>query len=129
MNDLIQLSIDKIVFGGSGMGHIEGKVCFVPFVLPGEEIKAKIVEEKKDYLVAECLEILKASPERIEAICEYFGSCGGCHYQNIPYQKQQQKVQSLPYLLLSIISRIFFTSRGLDLNQRPPGYEPDELPG
>ena len=48
----------------------------------------RLVEEKKNFARGEIVEILESSPDRIEAKCIHFGECGGCHYQNLPYEKQ-----------------------------------------
>ena len=85
----IKLKIDKYVYGGDAMGRLEdGRVAFVPFALPGEEIKANIIEDKKGFVRAEFLEVLKRSPQRIEPRCKHYTKCGGCHYQHLSYQEQ-----------------------------------------
>ncbi len=84
----VELGIEKFAGEGSAIGYDEGKVIFVRYALPGERIKANIYKETKDYAVGEPMEILKASPDRIKALCPYFGLCGGCDYQMLPYEKQ-----------------------------------------
>jgi 23S rRNA (uracil1939-C5)-methyltransferase len=49
-----------------------------------------LTEEKKNFARGEIVEILEPSPDRIVAKCKHFGECGGCHYQNLPYEKQLQ---------------------------------------
>ena len=61
---------------------------FVPFVLPGERVEAKIRQEKTGFARGSVACLIEASPERIEARCPYFRQCGGCHYQHIPYDRQ-----------------------------------------
>ncbi len=65
-----------------------GRAVFVPFGLPGELVRIRLVEEKKNFARGELLEVLEPSPERIAARCVHFGECGGCHYQNLPYEVQ-----------------------------------------
>ena len=67
-----------------------GQAVFVPFGLPGEIVKARLVEEKRGHVRAELVEVLEPSPERIEPKCSHFGVCGGCHYQHLSYQAQLQ---------------------------------------
>jgi len=62
----------------------------VPFGLPGEQVRVELTEDKKNFARGKLLELLKASPERIDAKCKHFEKCGGCHYQNLPYEKQLQ---------------------------------------
>jgi 23S rRNA (uracil1939-C5)-methyltransferase len=63
-------------------------VVFAPFCLPGERIRAAAEREKPGLVRARTLEVLEAAPERVDAGCEYFGRCGGCHYQHAPYEYQ-----------------------------------------
>ena len=46
------IEIEKMVYGGKGMGRVEGKVVFVPFAAPGERVQAEVVNEKRDYAEA-----------------------------------------------------------------------------
>jgi len=85
------LTLDSFAYGGESFGRsAEGRATFVPFALPGEKVRIRLVEEKRGFARGELLEVLEASPERIEPRCPHFGDCGGCHYQNIPYEKQLQ---------------------------------------
>jgi len=84
----VRLRITDIAFGGEGVGRLEQFVVFVPFVLPGEEIEAEITEVKKQFARARLLQVLTASPERVEPRCRYFSECGGCQYQHIAYPTQ-----------------------------------------
>src|SRR5690606_4337238 len=45
-------------------------------------------QEKQNFARGEILEIIKPSPDRIDPKCKHFTQCGGCHYQNLPYEKQ-----------------------------------------
>ena len=71
------------------MGRLDdGRAVFVPFGLPGERVKVRLTEEKKNFARGEIVEILEPSKERIIPTCKHFGECGGCHYQYLSYQKQ-----------------------------------------
>jgi 23S rRNA (uracil1939-C5)-methyltransferase len=80
--------VEKLVYGGDGLGRIDGRVVFAPFVLPGERIRAKAEQEKPGLVRARMLEVLDAAPERVVPPCPVFGLCGGCHYQHAPYEFQ-----------------------------------------
>lgn len=90
----LQLTIEKLVYGGDGLARMpadengRGKAAFLPFVLPGEEVEAKLTEEKPGFARARAEKILKASPKRIDPGCPYFQTCGGCHYQHTNYEHQ-----------------------------------------
>jgi 23S rRNA (uracil1939-C5)-methyltransferase len=91
---LLQLTIDKLIYGGDGLARGpatergKGKAVFVPFVLAGERIEARVLEEKPGFVRAEAHKVLQASPERTTPHCPYFGECGGCHYQHAGYESQ-----------------------------------------
>ncbi len=88
-----KLEITEMAHRGEAMGRLNGKVVFVPQAIPGEVVVAKPRLEKKDYMVAEIVEVLQPSPYRIEGACEVFGRCGGCSWQHIeyPYQLELKK--------------------------------------
>lgn len=85
---IIELEIEKIAFGGSGLGRYEGLVVFVPGTMPGDRIKAALTKIKKDFAEAELVEIVKKSPDRIPVKCKFFDKCGGCQFQFMPYNMQ-----------------------------------------
>ena len=78
-----------LIYGGEALGRLpDGKAVFVPYLLPGERARVQIVEEKRGYARAELLDLLEASPDRINPLCAHFFICGGCHYQHMPYERQ-----------------------------------------
>ncbi len=90
-----EISLEKLTYGSEAMGRLpdpqtgtRGRVVFVPFGLPGELVRVRLTQEKQNFARGELLEVIKASPDRIEPKCKHFGTCGGCHYQNLPYEKQ-----------------------------------------
>lgn len=90
LNDRFRMVIEKLSFGGAGLGRIDGKVCFVPRVLPGETVEVEIKKEKSDYCAARLLAVLKPSPFRIEEECPYGKFCPGCAYQQLAYQYENE---------------------------------------
>lgn len=85
---LIEITIEKLIEGGKGLGRYRQLPVFVPGVLPGETVTVRIVERRRSFLEGELKEIVKTSPDRIDPPCPYFQSCGGCQWQHIPYVKQ-----------------------------------------
>jgi tRNA/tmRNA/rRNA uracil-C5-methylase (TrmA/RlmC/RlmD family) len=85
---LIDLKIEDIAFGGKGVGREQGKAVFVPYTIDGELVSAEILREKKQFAVAEFVEVKESSPHRVTQGCPYFGCCGGCAYQHIDYEHQ-----------------------------------------
>jgi 23S rRNA (uracil1939-C5)-methyltransferase len=90
----LQLTIDKLVYGGDGLARLPadergpGKAAFLPFVLPGEQVEASLLEEKPGFARARAETILQPSPQRIAPHCPYYQRCGGCHYQHTSYEQQ-----------------------------------------
>src|SRR6202158_5480075 len=83
MPDELRISIEKLVYGGDGLAHADGNTVFVPYVLPGEEVRAAIKSKKKKLIWAELLEVTSAAKDRVKAKCAHFQKCGGCQYQPI----------------------------------------------
>src|SRR5579863_4497127 len=85
---IMDVKIERLIYGGEGLAHHDGATVFVPFVLPGESAAIEAVEQKKKFVRGRVERILQASPERIAARCPHFGVCGGCDYQQITYDAQ-----------------------------------------
>lgn len=89
-DDLITLELTGMAHGGSVIGRYEGRAIFVPYGIPGEQIRARIVQDKGRFAIAEVVEVLAKSQDRVQPPCPYFGEgkCGGCQFQQIDYTKQ-----------------------------------------
>ena len=73
---MILLKIEKLVFGGQGMGRLpDGRVCFVWNALPGEEVEVELTKDKKGFCEGIVRKIVKASPYRIEPKDDHFLAC------------------------------------------------------
>ena len=88
-------TIDKLAFGGNGVCRIDGKVCFVPFSCPGDEVSLRITAQKKSYCTASISEIITHSPSRTVPECAIFGACGGCSWQHINYTTQLEQKRNI----------------------------------
>ncbi len=84
----MKLQIDKLVYGGKGIGKISGRTFFVPYVVPGDVVEVKETLRKSGYSEAEVIRVLKRGKGRVKPKCPYFGKCGGCDWQHIDYQLQ-----------------------------------------
>lgn len=99
-DDEFELIIEDMTNLGIGIGRKtlnDGSrwVVMVPLVLPGEEVRVKIVSNTASYSTATLLKVLVPSNDRIQPKCEYFSTCGGCQYQhmNISSQHKWKKLQ------------------------------------
>jgi tRNA/tmRNA/rRNA uracil-C5-methylase (TrmA/RlmC/RlmD family) len=88
VKDPVRLTIEDLAFGGEGVARHEGRVIFVPWVIPGEVVEAEIIEEKKRFARARLRRVIEPSPDRVEPRCAYYGVCGGCQYQHLAYAAQ-----------------------------------------
>src|ERR1700693_3083164 len=88
MPDELRLLIEKLVYGGDGLSHADGNTVFVPYVLPGEEVRAAVKQKRNKLIWAKLEEVTSPAPQRLKAPCPHFGTCGGCHYQHIPATEQ-----------------------------------------
>ena len=86
----MDITIEKLIYGGDGLAHHEGSTVFVPFVLPAERVSAAPVERKKKFIRARVDKLIEPSAGRAVPPCPHFGACGGCNYQHIAYEAQLQ---------------------------------------
>jgi 23S rRNA (uracil1939-C5)-methyltransferase len=114
--------VEKLVYGGDGLGRLDGRVVFAPFVLPGERIRAAADREKPGMVHARTLEVLEASPERVSAGCEAFGHCGGCHYQHAPYEYQLTAKRAILQEALERVGKIRPPENIFTIAAEPWGY-------
>lgn len=89
------VQIEKPIYGGASLARVEGKAVFVPLALPGEQVRVRIVEEKRGYATAEVEEIIAAAAERVAPKCKHFGTCGGCQYQHAEYKAQVEMKRAI----------------------------------
>jgi len=82
------LTVETLVNGGAGLARYEGRVVFIPHSAVGDVVKCRVTKTKKNFLVAEIIEILKSAPKRRHPECPVSGDCGGCQWQHLPYQDQ-----------------------------------------
>ncbi len=84
----IELDITALTNLGLGLGRVDGWVVMVPYCLPGERVRARVWRNHANHSQADLVEVLKKSPQRVEAQCPLFGECGGCQYQHLSYEGQ-----------------------------------------
>jgi 23S rRNA (uracil1939-C5)-methyltransferase len=119
----MDLTIEKLIYGGEGLAHHDGATVFAPFVLPGERVAVTPVEQKKKFVRGRLEKILQASTERSAARCPHFGVCGGCHYQHIPYHAQLRYKSEILRETLRRLGRLEWTGEIVTRASSPPwGY-------
>lgn len=97
---LEHVTIEGIAAEGKALARVDDKVIFVPGVAPGDVVDIRITRKKKSFMEGVAIHFHEYSKDRVEPFCEYFGTCGGCKWQHLPYSmqlgfKQQQVVDSM----------------------------------
>jgi 23S rRNA (uracil1939-C5)-methyltransferase len=115
VNDVI---VDKWVYGGEGLARIDGRVVFVPAVLPGETARI----DAGDDVHARLLDVLTPAPERVPPPCPLFTICGGCHYQHAPYEYQLARKVEILREQLQRVGKIKFEGEIGVISGPPLGY-------
>jgi len=101
--ETIELSVEKVVYGGRGLAHLNNVAIFVANTVPGDRVIAKVVRTKKIFAEARILEVIEASHYRVITPCPYSDFCGGCTWQCIEYEKQLEYKHALVMELLNHI--------------------------
>ena len=88
IGDQLELRIERIVPNGFGIGFAEKLTVFTPLTATGDRVRVQIVQLKKRIAFAEIIEVLEPAPARVDPPCQYFGTCGGCDFQQMTYAAQ-----------------------------------------
>lgn len=91
----MQIRIERLSYGGRGVGKHNGKTVFVGNTVPGDVVEVRVTKDKKSYSEAEIEKITEPSPYRVRPVCEYFEKCGGCQWQNVDYQTQLHQKENI----------------------------------
>jgi 23S rRNA (uracil1939-C5)-methyltransferase len=84
----LELRVDSLAYGGSGVTRHDGFVVFVRGGVPGDDVRARITKVKRGFAEGVVTEVVGRSQERVEAPCRHFGMCGGCRFQDLGYDAQ-----------------------------------------
>ncbi len=87
-NQLFEVEISDVAYGGKGIVHIEGFAVFVDQAVPGDRVCIAITRKKKNYAEARVVSLLQPSSDRVSAPCAHSGVCGGCKWQFLDYGRQ-----------------------------------------
>ena len=92
--------IEKLAAEGKAIGRVDDKIVFVTNVIPGDVVDVQVNKKRKSFMEGYPVAFHKHSPMKIKAFCEHFGVCGGCKWQNLPYEeqikfKQQEVIDNL----------------------------------
>ena len=102
----IEIAVEKLVYGGGGLGRWDGRVVLTPFTLPGEQVRVALQQEKTDVAYGRLLSVLSPAPERVLPRCPYFTHCGGCHYQHASYEYELAQKEAILRETLRRVGRL-----------------------
>lgn len=99
----VRATIESLSHDGRGISHVDGKVTFIARALPGEDVMFRYTSQRGKFDEGDAIEILQASPQRIEPRCPHFGVCGGCSLQHLSPEdqiaaKQERLLENLQHL-------------------------------
>ena len=103
---LENVTIEAVAAEGKSLAHVNDMVVFVPFAVPGDVVDLQVRKKKHSYCEAEVIRFIKKSDVRTEPMCEHFGICGGCKWQNLPYEEQLKAKQKQVFDQLTRIGKI-----------------------
>ena len=82
------VTITDIGAEGKAIARVNDMVVFTTHVIPGDVVDLQVFKKQKNFQEAKVVAIHEESPDRVKAFCDYFGVCGGCKWQFLPYEKQ-----------------------------------------
>ena len=97
------LHITTLAAEGKAMGKVDNQVVFVPMTVPGDIVDVQIRKHHRRFMEGVVVNYVEKSPLRVDHFCEHFGICGGCKWQNLPYEEQlKQKTKQVEDQLVRI---------------------------
>jgi len=103
---LSNVLITDVAAEGKALARVDGMVVFVPFAVPGDVVNLQVKRKKHSYCEAEVINFVQESPVRRKPRCQHFGVCGGCKWQNLPYEEQLKFKQQLVVDQLTRIGKV-----------------------
>lgn len=100
------VTITDVAAEGKSLTRVNDMVVFVPFAVPGDVVDLQVRKKKHHYCEAEVVRFIKYSERRAEPVCQHFGICGGCKWQNLPYEDQLKAKQKQVHDQLTRIGKV-----------------------
>lgn len=140
IGDVVRVRVERIVPRGFGISFVEGLTVMTTLAVPGDVLDVRLVDLKKRLAFAEIVDVVEPGPERVEPVCKYFGTCGGCDFQQLSYEAQLRakvgiiqdclrrigKIDPVPTIATHASPRAYgYRSRArwhFDLGQQKVGY-------
>jgi len=85
---LRNVRVENYAAEGKSLARVDGKVIFIEDAVPGDVVDLRLGKNKKDWAEGRPIAYIEYSADRVIPFCEHFGTCGGCQWQMLPYEKQ-----------------------------------------
>lgn len=118
LNPVLTATIESLDQEGRGVAHVEGKTIFIDGALPNERVTYQSQHIKASYEVANVIEVLTSSTQRVTPKCPHFGLCGGCKLQHLDAKSQVEEKQKL------LEADLWHIGKAKAENMLPPLYGP-----
>ena len=103
---LEHIEITDFAAEGKSLARVDDMVVFVPWAVPGDVVDLQVKRKKHSYMEAEVIRYHEYSKVREKAFCQHFGVCGGCKWQQLPYEAQLKMKQQQVYDQLTRIGKV-----------------------
>ncbi len=103
---LENVTITDVAAEGKSLARVNDMVVFVPWTVPGDVVDLQVRRKKHSFMEAEVIRFIKYSNVRETPFCQHFGVCGGCKWQNLPYEEQLKNKQKQVHDQLTRIGKV-----------------------
>jgi 23S rRNA (uracil1939-C5)-methyltransferase len=103
---LEQIEITDFAAEGKSLARVNDMVVFVPWAVPGDVVDLQVRRKKHSFMEAEVIRYHKYSKVRTQPFCQHFGVCGGCKWQQLPYEEQLKMKQQQVFDQLTRIGKV-----------------------
>jgi len=103
---LEKITITDFATEGKALARVDDMVVFVPWAVPGDVCDLQVRRKKHSFMEAEIVRLHIPSPIRVQPFCEHFGICGGCKWQQLPYEEQLKMKQQQVFDQLTRIGKV-----------------------
>ncbi len=115
----VEVTIERILPGGAGLAHADGRTLLVALAAPGDRVRVAIERTSGNVQFASITEIVEPSPVRVEPPCPYFGRCGGCDFQQLSYEAQLRAKQEIISDCLRRLARVELAPQEIPIQASP----------
>ena len=102
---LEKIFVEGFADAGQSVAHHKGLAVFIENVAPGDVVDVEVYKKRKNHLIGRPVHFHQRSKDRVQPVCEHFGTCGGCKWQHVHYNAQLKNKQQIVEDCLSRIGK------------------------